>query len=511
MRLNYEALADGQTTVLVLQNILTSLGALEHANGRVSRNHDGLDARQFTLAVKKLADSLSYGSDHSPFLGSGIEYAQSRPYQWGDPVRAIDWRVTARTGKPFVKEYEAPKRLPCYLLLDTSASMTVGAAARNKYGLAVHLAGGLAFACLNRASPVGIVGVGGRELRLEPSLSADRVMQWLHLLRRFRYDETTAIGRRIADLAPTLSNRVLVLVLSDLHDPEALPALKLLAQKHDCVVFQIQDTAERGLHGGGFLRAREAETGRAFVTRAARPWLDPEETAGQPAPGRHRSPVAAQRPAVQGARAAFLQVAKPLWPRGAVRHMRVLVCGTLVVLWLCSGPAYAEEQRERTVGLPGRIEGLVLPGPELEVRPLGDRSRSLVLRIVRVWSHGTAFRYDLEYYGLEPGNFDLRSLLRHKDGSAIGDVPAIPIVIRSVLPPGQVLPSEVQPSPAPWLGGYFPLLIGAGVLWALGLLAILLVGRRKRRSQGRRLPPGRLPWPSTCGRWSRERLPAGWT
>jgi uncharacterized protein (DUF58 family) len=242
---------------------------------------DQLDSRQFVLAVKKLADSLSYGTDHSPFLGSGIEYAQSRPYQWGDPVRSMDWRVTARVGKPYVKEYEAPKRLPCYLLLDTSASMMVGAAARSKYAIALHLAGGLAFACLERVSPVGVVGVGGREVRIDPSLSVNRVMQWLHQLRRFRYDEPTRIAGRIADLAPALNDRVLVLLLSDLHDPDAMPALRLLAQKHDCAVFQIQDPAERGLRGGGFLRAREAETGRAFVTRSRRQWLDPEDIAGQ--------------------------------------------------------------------------------------------------------------------------------------------------------------------------------------------------------------------------------------
>ncbi|HXG09960.1 MAG TPA: DUF58 domain-containing protein [Gemmataceae bacterium] len=242
---------------------------------------DHLNARQFLIAVKRLADSLSYGTDRSPFLGSGIEYVQSRPYQWGDPIRAIDWRVTARTGKIHVKEYEAPKRLPCYLLLDTSASMTISSQPRSKYAVAVHIAGGLAFACLDRISPVGIVGVGGRDLRVDPSLSADQIMQWLHRLRHFRYDEPTAIGRRIAELVPTLTSRALVIVLSDLHDPQALPALKQLAQQHDCAVLHLQDPAERGLRGSGFLHAREAETGRPFVTRGRQRWVDPEEVARQ--------------------------------------------------------------------------------------------------------------------------------------------------------------------------------------------------------------------------------------
>lgn len=240
-----------------------------------------LDSRQFLLAVKKLADNLSYGTDRSPFLGSGLEFVQARPYQWGDPVRAMDWRVTARTGKPHVKEYEAPKRLPCWLLLDTSASMMVSSVRHTKYATALQVAGGLAFACLDRVSPVGVLGVGGRELRIDPTLSSDRVLQWLHQLRRFRYDEPTAIGRRIADLAPALTSRAVVFLLSDLHDPEAMPALKLLAQQHDCAVLHFRDPAEDGLHGGGFLRAGEAETGRAFVTRAGRGWLDRTAAADQ--------------------------------------------------------------------------------------------------------------------------------------------------------------------------------------------------------------------------------------
>ena len=132
-------------------------------------NHDVMDSRRFLVAVRRLADSFNYGVDRSPYFGSGIEFMQSRPYQPGDPVRTIDWHVTARTGHVYVKEYEAPKQLPCYLLLDTSASMTVGAAAKTKYAVALHIAGGLALACLDRAMPVGLVGAGERELRIDPA------------------------------------------------------------------------------------------------------------------------------------------------------------------------------------------------------------------------------------------------------------------------------------------------------------------------------------------------------
>ncbi len=235
---------------------------------------DVLDARQFQIVVKRLADSLSYGTDHSRFLGSGIEYVQSRPYLPGDSVRSIDWRVTARTGRVFVKEYESPKRMPVYMMIDTSASMTVSSVRQSKYAAALFLAGGLALACLERVSPVGVIGAGSGRLRIRPSLSKTQVMEWLLRMRRFRYDEETCLGERLGEITPSLGHRVLLIVLSDLHDPSALGALKEFGQRHDCAVLQLQDPAELDLRGTGLMRAREAETGREFWTHGRRSHVD---------------------------------------------------------------------------------------------------------------------------------------------------------------------------------------------------------------------------------------------
>lgn len=248
--------------------------------GRIE-DFDALDSRQFVIALRKLANSLSYGIDKSPFVGSGVEYVQSRPYQPGDSIRQIDWRVTARTGRYHVKEYETPKSMPCYLLVDTSASMTVSAHKKSKYQTALFISGGLALAALDRVSPVGVICVGERSLRIQPSLSTGRVMQWLHLLRTYRFDERTTIAERIAQLMPSLAQRSMFIVLSDLHDPEAMAALKRLAQLHDCIVLQLEDPAERGWRGSGFFRAREAETGREFVTHGRRRWTDPSKAAAE--------------------------------------------------------------------------------------------------------------------------------------------------------------------------------------------------------------------------------------
>ena len=175
---------------------------------------DPLDWRQFIIAINRLADSFNYGTDKSPFLGSGVEYVQSRRYEYGDSVRSIDWRVTARTGKVYVKEFETPKQMPCYIMFDTSASMIISSQKRSKYAVGLHIAGGLAFAALDRVSPVGLITTGSDEYRVEPSLSKDQIMQWLHQLRRYSMHQQSILSRRLNELCGRLKNRALIIVIS---------------------------------------------------------------------------------------------------------------------------------------------------------------------------------------------------------------------------------------------------------------------------------------------------------
>ncbi len=159
--------------------------------------------------------------------------------------------------------------------------MAVSSVKRSKYAVAVHLAGGLAFAALDRVSPVGVLGVGGRDFRIQPSMSKDQILQWLHRLRHYRFDEPTSLGRKITELAPSLPSRSVIIVMSDLHDPSALPALKLLAQRHECAVIHLRDPAEQSLRGAGLVRGREAETGREVVSLGRRAGVNMEHVVGE--------------------------------------------------------------------------------------------------------------------------------------------------------------------------------------------------------------------------------------
>jgi hypothetical protein len=150
-------------------------------------------------------------------------------------------------------------------------------------------------------------------------------------------------------------------------------------------------------------------------------------------------------------------------------------------LALAAAASAQEAPRTSQVGVSARISDLVLPGSELAVAP-PEKDAPLVLRIVAVRPHGDAFRYDLEYWGLEPGERDLRDWLRRADGTSTADLPPLAVAFTTALPEGRVLPHAPAPAKLPRFGGYRTALIAGGALWGIGLVALLVAGRRRRQS-----------------------------
>ena len=133
-----------------------------------------------------------------------------------------------------------------------------------------------------------------------------------------------------------------------------------------------------------------------------------------------------------------------------------------------------------SVGMTARIEQIVLPGSELEPKPNVSDNDPISLRISFVSPHGSAYRYDLEFQGFEPGKYDLKNYLKRKDATSIADLPSIPVEIRPLLPPGQILPNTLGETPSPWVGGYQLIVIATTLAWTVGLGLILLLGGKKK-------------------------------
>lgn len=235
-----------------------------------------LSRNNFELLLRRIADDIAFGTDESLFVGSGLEYAQSRPYEPGDPVRQIDWKVSARMPVAYVKQHETLKRLAMYLLVDTSASMQVSSTDVSKHSLAVWIAGALGLVALRRLSPVSISSGGSRHhsLREEslPSLSPDDLWRNLEPMRTIDLDETTELTQRLDSLALKVRDRSVIVVLSDLFDSEVVTGLRKLGPRHDVIVFHLTDPAEEGNLQAGYFFGQESETGSQFLVRNKDRW-----------------------------------------------------------------------------------------------------------------------------------------------------------------------------------------------------------------------------------------------
>jgi hypothetical protein len=148
----------------------------------------------------------------------------------------------------------------------------------------------------------------------------------------------------------------------------------------------------------------------------------------------------------------------------------VRYCGLILFLFTTNF-AWAQSA---TVGVPVKREAVVLPGPELEVKPIDKKKTSVIVRITAVYPHGSDFRYDFEWYGLDAGTFDLKEFLQRKNGTPLGELPAMPVTVTTIRPPGQVEPNTLTIDPGPRVGGYRLMMFGIIALWVLGLIGIVL-------------------------------------
>jgi hypothetical protein len=163
-------------------------------------------------------------------------------------------------------------------------------------------------------------------------------------------------------------------------------------------------------------------------------------------------------------------------------RLRALSLALLLTLLLPASAPAGDDRPVTLVGMRGHIDGVILPGPELEVRPLEDPQAPFVLRIENVYRHGTAFRYDFVYYALEPRTYDLTQYLRPKDGSAPSPLPPVEVEVKGLLAPGLIHPHALEPQRASWFAGFRLLLLVGAAVWVVGFLLLLFWGRRKKRA-----------------------------
>lgn len=141
-----------------------------------------------------------------------------------------------------------------------------------------------------------------------------------------------------------------------------------------------------------------------------------------------------------------------------------------------------------TVGAPRVIADIILPGTELVAKPIaGDPE--MIVQVIDAIPHGDAYRYTIRFSGLEPGPHDLADWLARKDGSELGELPAIPIAIESLLPAGQVTPNQLPEGWIPGMGGYKVFMGIAATVWGLILLALIFAGRGKKQKVETAGPP----------------------
>ena len=219
--------------------------------------------RHIQIYSRKAVLEMLAGEYRSSFKGMGIEFEDVREYQHGDDVRSIDWNVTARTGRPYVKTFMEERELTLYFLIDVSGSGDFGSGDRTKREVVTRIFALLAFASAHNHDNVGLILFAGEvELHINPRKGKNHVMRMIDVMMRH---QTASMGTRISSVLDHLhqvrSRRCVVFLFSDFLDDGYADALRDAAHAHDLVCISITDPRERMIPVGGMIELRDAETG----------------------------------------------------------------------------------------------------------------------------------------------------------------------------------------------------------------------------------------------------------
>jgi uncharacterized protein (DUF58 family) len=215
------------------------------------------------LQTRGLVNSLFTGEYRSVFKGQGMEFAEVREYQAGDEVRSIDWNVTARMGRPFVKRYIEERELTVMLAVDLSGSERFGTRGRFKSELASELAAVLAMSAIRNNDRVGAVLFTDRIEHVVPPRKGRRhALRLMRDLLVFEPEGTrTDLPAALEFTGKMVNHKSIIFVVSDFQAPDLEHPLKLLAQRHDVIAVTVDDPSEQTLPDIGLARFIDPETG----------------------------------------------------------------------------------------------------------------------------------------------------------------------------------------------------------------------------------------------------------
>ena len=219
--------------------------------------------RYIEIQTRHLVNDIFGGEYHSVFKGQGMEFAEVREYLPGDDIRAIDWNVTARFGKPYIKRFEEERELTVMLAVDGSGSTMYGTGEALKMDIAAEIAAILAFSAIKNNDKVGLM-VFSEEIEkyLPPKKGKGHV---LRLIRDLLYHESaghqTRLDLALEYLLRVLKRKAVIFLLSDFLDDGFDVPLKLVSRKHDLILLRLADPSERELPDLGLVKWYDPETG----------------------------------------------------------------------------------------------------------------------------------------------------------------------------------------------------------------------------------------------------------